>query len=45
MYFRKYYLKGDGQNIFDGPLKEPKMNVNMFLDYVINKLKFFYYKV
>ena len=44
-YFRKYYLKGDGQNIFNGPLKEPKMNVNMFLDYIINKLKFFYYKV
>ena len=43
-YFRKYYLKGDGSKNFDGPLNDPKMNLKMFIDYIINKLKFFYYK-
>ena len=43
-FFRKYYLKGDGFNIFDGPLDEPKISLKMALDLIINKLKFFYYK-
>ena len=44
-YFRKYYLKGDGSNVYNGPLNNPKMNFEMFIDYLINKLKFFYYKI
>ncbi len=44
-YFRKYYLKGDGANVYNGPLNNPKMNFEMFIDYLINKLKFFYYKI
>ena len=44
-FFRKYYLKGDGKNHFNGSLREPKMNLKMFIDYFINKLKFFYYKI
>ena len=44
-YFRKYYLKGDGLNPYNGPLINPKMNFEMFIDYLINKLKFIYYKI
>ena len=44
-YFRKYYLKGDGYNAYNGPLNNPKMNFEMFIDYLINKLKFIYYKI
>ena len=44
-YFRKYYLKGDGSNPYNGPLNNPKMNLEMFIDYLINKLKFIYYKI
>ena len=44
-YFRKYYLKGDGSNPYNGPLNNPKMNFEMFIDYFINKLKFIYYKI
>ncbi len=44
-FFRKYYLRGNGYNIFRGPLKDPKISLNMLLDLIINKLKFFYYKV
>ena len=39
-YFRKYYLKGDDSNPYNGPLNNPKMNLEMFIDYLINKLKF-----
>ena len=44
-YFRKHYLKGDGYNAYSGPLNDPKMNFKMFIDYLINKLKFIYYKI
>ncbi len=44
-YFRKYYLKGDGLNAYNGPLNNPKMNFGMFIDYIINKFKFIYYKI
>ena len=44
-YFRKYYLKGDDLNAYNGPLNNPKMHFGMFIDYIINKLKFFYYKI
>ncbi len=44
-FFRKYYLKGDGLNVFNGNLDNPKMSLNMFFDYLINKLKFLYYKL
>ena len=44
-FFRKHYLKGDGLKIFDGELSEPKINLKMFIDYIINKFKFFYYKI
>ncbi len=44
-FFRKYYLRGDELNTYDGVLKDPKMNIKMFIDYFINKLKFLYYKI
>ncbi len=44
-FFRKYYLKGDGSNTFNGILNNPKMNYKMLIDYYINKLKYFYYKI
>ena len=44
-FFRKHYLKGDGLKIFDGELSEPKINLKILIDYIINKFKFFYYKI
>ena len=41
-FFRKYYLKGEGINIYNGPLSEPKITLKMFVDLMINKLKFLY---
>ena len=43
-FFRKYYLKGNGLNIYNGKLINPKINLNMFIDMLINKVKFIYYK-
>jgi len=44
-FFRKYYLRGDELKRYDGILEEPKINFKMIIDYFINKLKYFYYKI
>ena len=44
-FFRKYYLQGDRKNIYEGPLNNPKFTFNMIIDLLINKLKFYYYKL
>ncbi len=44
-FFRKYYLRGDKFNTYKGILKDPKMNFKMSIDFLINKLKFLYYKI
>ena len=44
-FFRKYYLRGNGSIFFNGELSSPSFTINMFLDYIINKIKFFYYKL
>jgi len=44
-FFRKFYLKGDGKQKFLGPLNDPKIEPNMILNLIINKLKFYYYKI
>ena len=44
-FFRKHYLQGDGQKSYSGELIDPKFSINMFIDYTINKAKFFYYKL
>ena len=43
-FFRKYYLKGDGLNLFNGKLENPKLTFNMFMELIINKLKYYYFK-
>ncbi len=44
-FFRKYYLQGDGFNLYKGKLNEPKITFDMFLSLIVNKLKYFYFKV
>ncbi len=44
-FFRKYYLKGDGLNVFNGKLHDPKMNLKMFFDLLINKFKYLYFSL
>ena len=44
-FFRKYYLRGDGLRPFDGKLQDPKFNLIMLLEYLINKLKYFYFNI
>ena len=43
-FFRKYYLKGNGLNAYNGKLTNPQINLNMLVDIIINKAKFIYYK-
>ena len=43
-FFRKYYLKGNGLNAYNGKLTNPQINLNMLVDKIINKAKFIYYK-
>ncbi len=43
-FFRKYYLRDNKFKSYNGILKEPEMNFEMSIDFLINKLKFFYYK-
>jgi|TARA_B100000787_G_C16147261_1_gene274839 glycosyltransferase involved in cell wall biosynthesis len=44
-FFRKYYLKGDLLSSYIGKLNEPKINIQMIKDLIINKFKYFYYKI
>tara|TARA_B110000196_G_scaffold197772_1_gene169451 strand:- start:344 stop:1195 length:852 start_codon:yes stop_codon:yes gene_type:complete len=44
-FFRKYYLRGEGKALFNGPLKDPNRDINMILSLFINRLKFFYHKL
>ena len=44
-FFRKFYLKGDGKIKYLGPLDDPKLNFSMLLDLIINKFKYYYYKI
>ena len=41
-FFRKYYLKGDGLNVFKGKLNLPYKSFIMLFDLFINKLKLLY---
>ena len=43
-FFRKYYLKGNNLNVYNGPLNDSRMNFIMLIDLIVNKLKFIYYK-
>jgi GT2 family glycosyltransferase len=44
-FFRKYYLRGDGKIKYLGPLDDPKLNLSMLLSLIINKFKYYYYKI
>ena len=44
-FFRKYYLRGEKNLEFNGPLQKPIFSLSMLFDLIINKLKFFYYKI
>jgi len=44
-FFRKYYLRGDGKIKYLGPLDDPKLNFSMLLSVIINKFKYYYYKI
>tara|TARA_B100000795_G_C22695518_1_gene397409 strand:- start:67 stop:924 length:858 start_codon:yes stop_codon:yes gene_type:complete len=44
-FFRKYYLRGDYGNIYKGPLDDPNFTSAMLVDLIINKIKFYYYKI
>ena len=44
-FFRKHYLKGNNSIIpYKGILDEPKYNFLMFIELIINKLKYLFYK-
>ena len=42
-FFRKYYLKGEKVEIYNGPLEDPGFSFNILYDLVINKFKYFYH--
>ena len=44
-FFRKYYLKGNGSNFFNGKLSNPNLRTYVSIEYIVNKIKFFYYKI
>ncbi len=45
-FFRKYYLQGSNSIVpYKGILVEPKYNFSMFLELIINKLKYLIYKI
>ena len=44
-FFRKHYLRGGANSVYDGPLDEPKKSINKSLDLLINKIKYLYYKM
>ena len=44
-FFRKYYLRGDNQNKFDGKLQNPSYSLIMIIELIINKIKYYYFKL
>ncbi len=44
-FFRKYYLRGNNQNKFDGMLQNPSYTLIMIIELIINKIKYYYFKL
>tara|TARA_Y100000816_G_scaffold245332_1_gene193290 strand:- start:44 stop:898 length:855 start_codon:yes stop_codon:yes gene_type:complete len=45
-FFRKYYLQGNNSIIpYKGILNEPKYDILMFYELIINKIKYLFYKI
>ena len=42
-FFKKFYLRSD--TIYDGPLKEPIINLNYLIKLIICKINHFYLKI
>ena len=42
-FFKKFYLQSGTK--YNGPLKQPKININYFFKYIICKINYFYLKV
>ena len=43
-FFRKFYLRGDGNIKYTAKLSEPVKNFTFLFYFCVNKIKFFYYK-
>ena len=44
-FFRKYYLRGGANSVYDGPLTEPKKTLILLLELFINRIKIFFYRL
>ena len=44
-FFRKYYLRGGANSVYDGPLTEPKKTLIHLLELFINRIKIFFYRL
>jgi GT2 family glycosyltransferase len=44
-FFRKYFLNGEILRIYKGELSKPNYSFQMFIDLLINRLKYFYFKI
>ena len=44
-FFRKYYLRGGANSVYDGPLTDPEKTLIHLLELFINKIKIFFYKL
>ena len=44
-FFRKYYLRGGANSVYDGPLTVPKKTLIHLLELFINRIKIFFYRL
>ena len=44
-FFRKYYLRGGANSIYNGPLNEPKKTLIHIFELFVNKIKIFFYRL
>ena len=44
-FFRKFYLRTDKNSIYISPLTDPKINFKYIINFLSNKLKFYYTKI
>ena len=44
-FFKKYYLKADGIHKYSGPVTKPALTFTFLIDILINRLKYYYFKI
>ena len=44
-FFRKHYLKADGIYKYSGPVTKPAITFTFLIDILINRLKYYYFKI